>query len=355
MKMLLKFIVVCALCLAIAVFVYFIAVILYSMITEYRPGKEEKIIISTSGVPDTINKTMVTLISWNIGYAGLGKEMDFFYEGGKSVRPDETLNRKYINGISDFLTSNDSIDFLFLQEVDFNSKRSHYQNQAEILYSNISDFIYVTAINYRSDFIPIPFLNPMGRVSSGLMTLSKFFPSESKRISTPGTYSWPKRLFMPKRCFLITRFQLSNQHELVLVNLHNSAYDDADALRDEELNLIKSFAFEEFQKGNYLIIGGDWNQNPPGLKMHDSFLYKVKSLRPIPVNLMPEGWNWTFDSKLPTNRDVDQPFDPTITRCSLIDFFLVSPNIEVLETRTINLEFENSDHLPVLLKVRLKE
>jgi endonuclease/exonuclease/phosphatase family metal-dependent hydrolase len=112
---------------------------------------------------------------------------------------------------------------------------------------------------------------------------------------------------------------------------------------------------DEFQKGNYLIIGGDWNQNPPGLKMHDTVPYQVKSLRPIPDHLMPDDWTWAFDNKLPTNRDVDKPFDADSTICSLIDFFLVSPNIEVLETRTINLGYENSDHLPVILKVKLKE
>jgi endonuclease/exonuclease/phosphatase family metal-dependent hydrolase len=44
-----------------------------------------------------------------------------------------------------------------------------------------------------------------------------------------------------------------------------------------------------------------------------------------------------------------------ITTCSTIDFFLISPNIEVLEIRTLDLEFENSDHLPVLMKIKLND
>ena len=356
MKMIIKLIIGCALCLAAVALLYFAGVLIYTTFTEFKPEPSEKLSSNPQKTATQIPlPAELNILTWNIGYGGLGKEMDFFYEGGKMVRPDEGLSQKYLKGIAEFLTANDSIDFFMLQEVDFDSRRSYYQNQAEVLTSAINKFGNSIAVNYQSDFVPVPFLEPMGKVNSGLMTLSGFTPSESIRISTPGSYSWPKRLFMLKRCLLITRFLLQNQKDLVMVNLHNSAFDDADALRDEELKLIKAFALEEFQKGNYLIFGGDWNQNPPGLKMHDSVPYKVKSLRPIPTDLMPDDWIWTFDNKLPTNRDVDKPFEATSTPCSLIDFFLVSPNIEVLETRTMNLEFENSDHLPVILKVRLKE
>jgi len=354
--MIIKLIIGCTLCLAVVALLYFAIVLIYSTFTEFEPEPSEKI-SSNPQKPETIIPlpAELSILTWNIGYCGLGKEMDFFYEGGKMVRPDELQSRKYFKGITEFLTANDSVDFFLLQEVDFNSKRSYFQNQAEVLTAAVSRFSYSKAVNYQSDFVPVPFLEPMGKVNSGLITLSGFTPSESFRISTPGSYSWPKRLFMLKRCLHISRFPLQNQKELVLVNLHNSAFDDADALRDEELKFIKAFAMVEFQKSNYVILVGDWNQNPPGLQMHDSVPYQVKSLRPIPDDLMPGDWIWAFDSRLPTNRDVDKPFEVTSTTCSLIDFFLVSPNIEVLKTRTINLEFENSDHLPVIIKVRLKE
>ena len=155
--------------------------------------------------------------------------MDFFYEGGKMVRPEESLCQKYIRGIVDVITANDSVDFFLFQEVDFNSKRSYYQDQAEIIASAISDINYFSAINYKSDYIPVPYLNPMGKVNSGLMIVSKYNPVECFRISMPLTYSWPKKLFMPKRCILISKFGIADASDLVLLNIHNSAYDDADA------------------------------------------------------------------------------------------------------------------------------
>lgn len=356
MKMIIKLVIGCVLCLTVIAFLYFAGVLIYTTLTEFKPEPAEKLSlnqqhpVSQVPIPAELN-----ILIWNIGYGGLGKEMDFFYEGGKMVRPNASQSQKYLDGITEFLTANDSIDVFMLQEVDFGSRRSYFTQQATVLSSAVKNSTYSTAVNYLSDFVPVPFFEPMGKVNSGLMTISRFPPAECKRISAPGSYTWPKRLFMLKRCILVSRFQLPGQHELVLVNLHNSAFDDADALRDEELKLIKAFAVDEFQKGNYLIIGGDWNQNPPSLNMHDQVPFKVKSLRPIPDSLIANDWTWVFDNKLPTNRDVDKPFDADSTLCSLIDFFLVSPNISVLETHTINLGFENSDHLPVILKVRLKE
>lgn len=354
--MIIKLAIGCVICLIVIAVLYFAVVLIYTTLTEFKPEPSEKLSLNHQNPPSQISLPVeLNILTWNIGYVGLGKEMDFFYEGGKMVRPSASQNQKYLDGITEFLTANDSIDVLMLQEVDFGSRRSYSTDQASILSSAVKNSTYSKAVNYLSDFVPVPFFEPMGKVNSGLMTISRFVPSECTRISTPGSYAWPKRLFMLKRCIQVSRFQLPDKHELVMVNLHNSAFDDADALRDEELKLIKAFALDEFQKGNYLIIGGDWNQNPPGLKMHNTVPYQVKSLRPIPDHLVPGDWTWAFDNKLPTNRDVDKPFDANSTLCSLIDFFLVSPNIEVLETHTINLGYENSDHLPVILKVKLKE
>jgi endonuclease/exonuclease/phosphatase family metal-dependent hydrolase len=355
MKMILKLIIVCLLCVLIVAVLYFAGVIIYATLTEFKPGPTEIIPVKLKKSAPTPVQQELNLFSWNIGYGGLGIEMDFFYEGGKMVRPSESQYIKYIEGISEVIADHDSVDFFLFQEVDFNSRRSYFQDQAEILFSQFDQSSSVTAVNYKSEYVPVPYLNPMGKVNSGLAVISKYQPFEALRISSPASYSWPKKLFLPKRCLLITKFRISAGHDLVVINLHNSAFDDADALRDEELKLIRKFALDEFSKGNYVVAGGDWNQNPPGLEISDIGGYKLKPLRPIPQDLMPEGWNWAFDGSLPTNRDVDKPFDKTSTNCTTIDFFLVSPNIEVLKTRTLDLGFENSDHLPVLLKIRLKD
>jgi endonuclease/exonuclease/phosphatase family metal-dependent hydrolase len=352
--MALKLVIVCIICISAIVLLYALGVVIYSSVTAFHPDPVLKLQTVRKGLDRILPDAELNILSWNIGYAGLGAEMDFFYEGGKMVRPDETQNQQYIKSIREFITKQDNLDFIMLQEVDFNSVRSYNLDQSEYINKSLNNYSYTTAINYKSGYVPLPVLDPMGKVKSGLITSSKYNPVESFRISSPGSYPWPKRLFMLRRCILLSKYIVDDGHELVLFNIHNSAYDDADALRNEELKLIKSLAMEEYKKSNYVIIGGDWNQNPPGLDLIKIKEYKVRTERPVNPDLMPNDWQWIYDETLPTNRDVNQPFDKDKTTCSLLDFFLVSPNVEVMEVRTFDLEFQHSDHLPVIIKIQLR-
>ncbi len=67
----------------------FIGLIVYAMISDYKP--EEKEIISQSDNPSVLNDSLtLSLLTWNIGYAGLDKDMDFFKDGGtKVITPED--------------------------------------------------------------------------------------------------------------------------------------------------------------------------------------------------------------------------------------------------------------------------
>jgi len=69
---------------------------------------------------------------------------------------------------------------------------------------------------------------------------------------------------------------------------------------------------------------------------------------------MPKGWQWSFDDKVPTNRDMANILDYGKTAVSLVDYYLVSPNVKVIKVEGQNLKFENSDHNPVLMEVVLE-
>jgi len=353
MKMVIKLVITCIICLGIILAIYILGVLLLGLITEFKPPQVEEIEIQKNDQKSIQAGQVLSLLSWNIGYGGLGKEMDFFYEGGQKVRPDTILSTKYLNGLKSFLNKQDSLDFILLQEVDFNSKRSYGVNQADAISAILTDFNKISAVNYFSNYVPVPFFNPMGKVKSGLVTWSKYALESAKRVSTPGKYSLPKRLFILKRCLLISRYEFDNGKELVLINLHNSAFDDADELRKAEMEFIKQFITEEYEKGNYVIAGGDWNQNPPDLNLEQIKQYKPRNVWPINKDFLPNGWNWAYDPSIPTNRDVHEPFNIQSSTCTVLDFFITSPNIKIIETRTTDLGFEFSDHQPVLIKLKL--
>jgi endonuclease/exonuclease/phosphatase family metal-dependent hydrolase len=352
MKKILKVLLVCLLCFLSIGILYGLYAIIVPWITEYNP--EENTVILESGPMNLLPADRdYSILSWNIGYAGLGGEMDFFYEGGRMTRPEEQQSQKYLAGITAFLEMNDSIDFMFIQEVDFRSKRSYRVDQYMAIQGTLAEYHGVSATNYKSAFVPSPALAPMGKVHAGLATFGRHSAANATRVSTPGSYAWPMRLFMLKRCFLVSRYRVGDGRFLVLFNIHNSAFDDAADLRDQELQLLRKLAMEEYEKGNYVVIGGDWNQNPPGWEPRTAVKYQVKNLWPIDKQYFPAQWTWAFDPGLPTNREVSTPFDPEGTNCTLLDFFLVSPNVKVESVKTIDLEFKYSDHLPVVMRFRL--
>ena len=60
-----------------------------------------------------------------------------------------------------------------------------------------------------------------------------------------------------------------------------------------------------------------------------------------------------FDSANPTNRDVDIPYKKGVTKTTVIDFFVVSPNVEVKSVVVIPMGFACSDHEPVMMRINL--
>ncbi len=339
----------------LVVVLVFAGFLLFITLSDYKPEPIE-ILVEKTDVP-VIEQDTFKLINWNVGYAGLGSEMDFFYDEGTKVRPTKELGRKYLDGIKAFVTANDTVDFWMLQEVDVKAKRSHRMNEVAEIKEAKSESFGVFAKNYDVPFVPVPVYEPMGCVEGGLMIFSEYSPSEALRYAYPLIADWPDKLFLLDRCFVLNRYPLQSGNDLVVINTHNSAYVYDSALRVHELQILKKVMLTEYNKGNYVIAGGDWNQNPPAYQPGGSYNgHKFfKSEVQMNVDFMPEGWIWAYDNSAPTNRQNYQAFVKGENGTTCLDYYLTSPNVEVLETRVIDLNFENSDHNPVYLKIALGE
>jgi len=170
----------------------------------------------------------------------------------------------------------------------------------------------------------------------------------------PGQYAWPKQLFMLDRCFLVMRIPVNNGKELLIINTHNEAYDDG-TIRDQQMNYLKAFLLKEYNKGNYIVVGGDWNQCPPGFTPRfDGEIFDTVNNKAIERDYLPADWQWVYGSQIPTNRRLDIPYTRGLTLTTVIDFYLLSPNVRSMAVKTIDLSFENSDHQPVSLKIALQ-
>jgi endonuclease/exonuclease/phosphatase family metal-dependent hydrolase len=331
---------------------YIVGCIVYAKVTYFDPPLVEVLYSNPTAAP--VSQREFSAMIWNIGYCGLGEKSDFFYDGGKMMRSEKADLLKYYDGVMNQL-KNDTVDFQLLQEVDSHSKRSYYEDECSFIraQSHATNSSSNFALNYKVNYIPQPWTEPMGKVNSGLLSLSKFTPSRVERHQLPGAFGFPKQLFFLRRCLLIQYIPLDSGKELVLINVHNSAYDDKGTLKKEEMAYLKNILEKENQKGNYIICGGDWNQCPPDFaydrlakgKQGDYFQTNVESLGDF--------GHWVYDSTTPTNRKNDKAYTAN-TFVTVIDFFWLSNNIESLECIGVNNQFKYSDHQPVKLKFRLK-
>jgi len=334
--------------------IYFSGVLIINSVNDYRPVSFSPEINSPKGINSIHEQESYSILSWNIGYAGLGSNSDFFYDGGKMTRPGKDDFDSYWGSIQAQIQSFDSLDFLLMQEVDLASSRSYRTNQHHRLSGILNTHASIFGKNYDVTFVPLPIFSPMAKVISGLSLFSQFAIDNASCIIFSGNYSWPMVLFMPDRCFLLCSYTLPSGKKLIMINTHNSAFDDG-FLRNQQLDILYEYMQNAYEEGHYVIAGGDWNMNPEAYT-NASFIsgdpaFKLSGLNGV-SGPGPE-WQVLFDSQYPTNRDVSTPYRHGQTPATIIDYFVCSPNINVLNIMTLYDGFMNSDHHPVYMRFGL--
>lgn len=337
----------------------FAVLLLVLTLTEYKPAERETLRVQGSADASVRTGEELTVMTWNIGYGALGDNADFFMDGGTHVKTaSKERVGENLDGITDELNSVDP-DYLFLQEVDRDADRSHHIDEVERVGGLLDESAY--ACNYRSLFVPYP-IPPIGRVDAGLVTSSARDLESAERIALPCPFSWPVRLGNLKRCLLVTRTPVTDAagndtgQELVCVNLHLEAYDSGEG-KEKQTKVLREFLQTEYDKGNYVIAGGDFNQSFSGT---DTSMYPeldgMWHCGTLDEEEFSGDWQFLADSTVPTCRSLDRPYesaDKDNFQYYMIDGFIVSSNITVESCATQDLQFENTDHNPVVLRARL--
>ena len=301
--------------------------------TEFRPGPVEEVPVSLAGDVDTLERgESLDVLSWNVGYAGLGAESDFFMDGGKNSRSaDKATVNRYLEGINRTIREGD-YDLVLLQEVDSNSGRTYSIDERRALSRGMSCDTY--AMNYSCPFVPVP-VPPIGKVHSGLYTMTDDqVIQRAERHSLPCPFSWPLRIANLKRCLLVSYLPIEGSDKQLVIQA-------------------------EYAKGNYVIAGGDFNQIfPGGLETYPNEHPDLWTPGLLDDSYLPEGegWRWAYDLTTPTCRLLNQPYDPSDTANTqyyVIDGFILSPNVSLELVETLDLGFANSDHNPVHIRVTL--
>jgi len=339
----------------------FVILLLFITITEYRPQDEEsaEVANNTATVKEYVELAKpIDIISWNIGYCGLGAAQDFFMDGGTMVRPsDKKEVEENLAGIIQTLKRYPS-DFYFIQEMDKASKRSYYIDQTAALTEALGTALTYT-YNFKVSYVPYP-IPPIGKVASGVGLFTRYPFTEAYRFALPVPFKWPVSMVNLKRCMLITRFPLECGKELVIAVLHLEAYDEGEG-KIAQTKAVADFIRAEYEAGNYVIAGGDFNQTFPGTQLSYPLYDEFWVPGAMDGGLLPVGWQFAVDDRTPSCRLNKAPYTPALTDENIrkkwpyyvIDGFIVSPNISVLSVETLDESFRYADHNPIKLRVML--
>ena len=328
----------------------------YLTIKDYRP--EYKIALEVKDNNSDVIKVgeELTVATSNIGFGGMDKDVHFFLDGGtmsRAISKDRVIyntNRAYE------VLEKYNPDIVLFQEVDLEATRSYNVNQYEMLMEKYKNFGSSVAINFDVPWLALPLTEPHGKVLAGQVNFANKNIISSERLALPIDETWPQRLAGLDRALLVTRLEVENGKELVVINVHCSAYDKGGQIRKLQGEMISKVLEEEYQKGNYVIIGGDWNQAIPG---SDASIFETQEEWPewlveVPETFKPQGFNWVFDGNVPTCRNAGKEYIEGYNFLSIIDGFIVSDNIEVVNVEGIDTKFEYSDHNPVKTTIKLK-
>lgn len=343
------------------------AYILYMQLNYYRIEDNLPLEISRNTAHRLATEEEYTAVTYNVGFGAYDQAYSFFMDTGKMadgtpVAGKYSRARSKENAMKNTLGSVEAVvglspDFLLLQEVDVKATRSYQINQKEIVEQAFPDYASAFALNFHAPYMIYPFLEPHGSVEAGLLSLSKYSLTSATRISYPVDQSFFTKFFDLDRCFTLLRYPVSNGKELVMINTHMSAYDEGGIVRAEQLKLLNSTMKSEVEKGNYVIVGGDFNHALAGTidafpteQMLPEWVFELNNQD------LTEGMSIAAavnDKQVPTCRSCDIPYTKGVNYTSVLDGFLISDNV-VAVVQNIDIDFLYSDHNPVKLTFRLK-
>lgn len=305
--------------------------------------------------------TEYTAMTYNVGFGAYTPDFTFFMDGGDSswAASKESVIA-CIDGAASVIKEHE-VDFALVQEVDFDSTRSYHVDERDQLRAAFPDYSSSFAVNYHSPFLFYPFTQPHGASYSGLLTLSEATINSALRRSLPIATGFKKFLDLD-RCYSISRIPAENGKELVIINLHTSAYGTDGDLQTQQMQMLFDDMKAEYDKGNYVIAGGDWNHDFTGdskFKLNDATPEDLEALSwcaEFPAQMIPDGFRRVTDyasGLRPSTRNTDIPYSEDSFVVTL-DGFIVSDNVETSFVDVIDTGFLYSDHNPVEMHFSLK-
>lgn len=235
-------------------------------------------------------------------------------------------------------------DVVCLQEVDFDSSRSHGMNQAHYIAKKAGYPYVAEAVSWESNYIPFPYWpmkNNFGRMKSGGAIISKYPLTDHEVVlmAKPMSQPWWYNLFYLHRYYQRVTINVGEK-KFKLINLHLEAFDKVDRKSQSE-KLVEKVKNEKID-----IVAGDFNTLPASASKRSKFYnednyendssYEVMATaglsEVIPDNIYAkdESLYFTFPAWKPDRR---------------LDYIWYKPDLKMMKAEVLPSAI--SDHLPL--------
>lgn len=207
--------------------------------------------------------SVIKILTFNIG---------FLYGKGSEGTGYEFRDKDYYTKSLDKLSEeikNWQADVVCLQEIDFDSARSHSINQARYIAKKAGYPYVAEGVSWNANYIPFPYWpirNNFGRMSSGGAILSKYPLTEHEvtLLAKPESQPWWYNLFYLHRYFQKVTINIGEK-KFKLINLHLEAFDKANR-QDQVKKLAEKIKAEDID-----FVAGDFNMLPASATKRSKF------------------------------------------------------------------------------------
>ncbi|MBE7381875.1 MAG: endonuclease/exonuclease/phosphatase family protein [Leptolyngbya sp. SIO1E4] len=280
----------------------------------------------------------VTVVSYNIGYlSGL--------TNNQAVSRSRQL---YDKNLATAIASLQSVnpDLVALQEVDLGSKRSFNVDQVAEISQAIESPQQAIAINWDKRYVPFPSWPPsahFGAILSGQAILSRFPVTRHERLvleKVPSNPFYYNALYLD-RLAQVAEVAIGDR-TLIVINIHLEAFDGSTRLN--QTTFVRQLA-EDYAKQHPVLLVGDFN----------SALNRDLEGEPRSIQTMLE--SPVFSPAIPADQftDAAQFTYPADTPQYKLDYIFYTPQtLELLEVSVLAAAAQASDHLPLIMRLRLR-
>lgn len=374
------------LAVVVVIVLFVVGYVGYVLLSYNRIGDMELSVNRVSTNKNVKLDEIYSISTYNIGFGAYSQDFTFFLDTGYDEEGNETCgyyskakskDDVLFNTTGAIKTITDlNVDFALFQEVDTSSTRSYKINQNEMIKESFDLYDSTFAVNFHSAYLPYPLYDMHGIANAGLATLSRYQIQSAKRYEYTISDSLSK-LFDLDRCFSENIIKIEGSDKVLhIVNSHMSAYDKGGVIRAKQIQQLNDFMQVCKDKGDYVIIGGDFNHDL--LTNNPNFSYTTTNM-PFYVNKKAPDWVSFFfneegktdfidgyrivtSDNHPTCRNNDMEWEIGKTYTCVVDGYIVSDNISVELIQNVQTKngkkgidgFAYSDHEPVYMQFKLK-